>query len=144
MTTQPEAVEGMAKAFVDGWTAAYPSYPYVLDNDVLRTPTDTPWARLSVRHADGQQDSLGGVGVRKFLRTGTVFVNVYTRTQNANAGGGSAQAIGIARTVANFFEGKTLQPSTVWFAGVIVRELGPSGKWYQVSVEATFNYQETK
>ena len=75
----------------------------------------------------------------KFTRGGSVFVQVYVLGNK-----GTKEARTLATTARNVFEGVSLAGTTVRFKDVIVRETGPTDKWYQTVVEAVFEYDETK
>ncbi len=130
MTTQSQAKEAIYGAFKSGW-----SNPYYFDNEVVETE-DGNWARLTVRHSTSNQETLGPVGNRKFQRNGNVIVQLFTKLGEATDDVDSLSA-----TIRAIFEGKTI--SGVNFSSVNVREIGPSGAWYQTNIEAPFNYTET-
>lgn len=92
-----------------------------------------------MRHNDRAQESLGGVGRRKFESGGSVFVQCF-----APLDGGRASADTLAAVARTIFEGKTLSPEGIRFTSSVTRELGPDGAWYQINVESTFTYTETK
>lgn len=101
-------------------------------------PADgSPWARVSIRHAGGEQATLAGeTGMRRWRRTGTLFVQVFTPRGN-----GFALADSLGKVAAHAFQGKRT-PGGVWFRDVSMREIGPDGPWMQVNVTAAFEYDE--
>lgn len=135
MTELSAARETLYEAFKDAWVAQ--SAPYFFDNEVA-TPDAAGWLRLVVRHRSGEQETLGPIGSRKFERVGSVIVQVFTPLDE-----GTSVSDTLVDLVREVFEGKTL--SGIRFAGVTTREIGPTvDKWYQVNVDAPFNYDETK
>ena len=127
----------MAQLFADTWTPT--GFSFTLDNDEFTAPDDAPWARFAIRHNAGTQDTLGRTGNRKFLRLGSAFVQIFTRSNT-----GTRQSKQLAQTIVNGFEGARIAGTTIRFNDVIVRESGVDGKWYLTVVEATFEYDETR
>lgn len=137
MTTITQAREAIYAAFVNA--SAINAAQLTFDNEVFDPPDNKPWIRLSVRHNSMSQETLGRVGDRKFQRLGTTFTQIFVRTDN-----GTDEADELAISAKNVFEGVRLAGTTVRFLDVLVREVGPDGKWYQVVVEANFEYDETR
>lgn len=138
MTTQNEAREAVYGLFDTDWASRT---PYHFDNDKpgFDEQTVDAWARVSMRHNDAGQETLGGSGNRKFARRGSVFVQVFVKTNT-----GTATMDGHTDAARAIFEGVRIAGTTVRFLDVIVRETGPDGKWYQAVVEAQFEYDEIK
>ena len=103
-----------------------------------RETDQTPWAQVVVRHAAGQQDTLGGVGNRSFLRLGVVIVTI-----NTPSGSGLSTAYALAKVVADAYEGVS-SPNGVWFRNVRINELGRDGAFYRTNVLIDFEYSEMK
>jgi len=103
-----------------------------------RENDQSPWALVVVRHAAGQQDTLGGQGNRSFLRLGTMIVTI-----NTPSGSGLSTAYALAKVVADAYEGAS-SPNGVWFRDVRINELGRDGTFYQTNVLVDFEYYETK
>lgn len=103
-----------------------------------RETDQTPWAQVVVRHAAGQQDTLGGVGNRGFLRLGVVIVTI-----NTPSGSGLSTAYALAKVVADAYEGVS-SPNGVWFRNVRINELGRDGTFYRTNVLIDFEYSEMK
>lgn len=134
MPSTVDAKESMLQAFITDWAAAT---EVDSDNEKFDTPVDEDWVRWSCRHNDSNQESLGGVGHRKFTRGGSVFIQVFGRLDK-----GSRPADALAQNARAIYEGKTIDG--VRFTDVIIREIGPDDSWYQINVEAIFEYTETK
>lgn len=142
MTSTSAAREAVYQAFVDGWTApgaVSENYQYTADNLNFKPPNEEPWARISVRHNGSTQQTLGPKGSRKFSRFGSAYVQLFTPTNL-----GTATADELSELVRGIFEGERLSGTTLWFQDVIIREAGVDGDWFQVVVEAEFEYDETK
>lgn len=103
-----------------------------------RETDQSPWAQVVVRHAAGQQDTLGGIGNRSFLRLGVVIVTI-----NTPSGSGLSTAYALAKVVADAYEGVS-SPNGVWFRNVRINELGRDGAFYRTNVLIDFEYSEMK
>jgi hypothetical protein len=103
-----------------------------------RSSTQDPWFVYMVRHTIGQQDSLGGIGSRSFLRAGQIVVAVYTPVGN-----GLSESYTLAKLVTDAYEGKA-SPNGVWFRNVRVNEIGVDGDFHQTNVIIEFQYHEQK
>lgn len=116
-----------------GWTMFFP------DKEESEKPTTEPWARVSLRHSTGSQATLANHdSVRRYRRTGNVFVQVFTPT-----GEGLSRNYDLCKIVADALEGQST-PRGVWFRNVRLNEIGPTDAWFQVNVEAEFEYDEIK
>jgi hypothetical protein len=132
-TTINQAREAIYQRFVDNTTLA----DYTFGNEAYEPPVDTQWARLTVLHELGRQDTLGPVNSRKFLRRGRVLIQLFDQEDQ-----GIKNLDDLAALTRNIFEG--VQFSGLFFRDVDVRETGPDGEWYQLVVDAPFFYEETK
>lgn len=141
MTTLPEAVEAMVGRFAAQWAlTAYSAVPYTVDGETaFRPPSSGSYVRLATRHYGAHQETLGAPGNRKFYRSGALFVDVF-----ADHGKAPGSGLKLADAIRNIFEGVAIPGTTVYFKDVIVRELGPEGRWYRVQVEVRFYYEELK
>lgn len=133
MTTLNEARGIINTAFIAGW----PNSDLTLDNENYVPPTAAPWARLVVRHAARGQESLGGVGLRKFESVGTAIIQCFQPLETGTDGADT-----LAQVAMGIFEGKTL--TGVRFTAAAPVEIGPGKDWYQVNVECFFSYTQTK
>jgi hypothetical protein len=135
MTTLNEARGIINTAYITG--SGLDDAHLDLDNEKFDPPTGDAWARLVVRHAARGQESLGGVGLRKFESVGTAIIQCFAPLES-----GAAEADTLAQVAMGIFEGKTL--SGVRFTAAAPIEIGPGKDWYQINVEAFFTYTETK
>ena len=107
------------------------------DRPFIKPVANTPWARTTVRHADGGQATLCD-SVCRWNRVGTLFVQIF-----CPSGEGSSRGYGLAQTVMNALEGAKTAGG-VWFRNTRIREIGPDGDWFQINVLTDFNYDEIK
>jgi hypothetical protein len=139
--TITQARDEMSTLFNDAWEAsAYAAFPVMWDD--VGEPVGaarSPWARFSVRHADGGQATLASIGgVRRWRREGTIFVQLF-----APANEGLSRLDEMAIVAMRAFEGKTTAGG-VWFRDVRLREVGVDGNWQQFNVLADFEYDEIR
>lgn len=143
MTTEAEAREALYLAFQTGWTPT--GYGYTFDNEKYSPPTIDPWARFVVRTTPGGLDTIGGgVGNRRYLRNAVGITQVFIPAQQGATSPGVAPVDTLSRTVREIFEGNNLLGGRVWFKDVEIAEIGPSGKWFQTNITASFQYEEIK
>ncbi len=138
--TRTQARDEILALFKASWEAQPAPIPTVLYDDKAPAPTsgDKAWARVSVLHNDGDQQTLGEVGNRRFNRLGIVIVQVFTPF-----GSGLVSADTIVPVAVNAFEGNKT-PGGVWFRHVYSRDIGKTGQWHQTNVFADFEYDEVK
>lgn len=135
--TIPQAIDDILTLFKTAWDLS--GYPLLYENVGGELPTtQTPWARISIRHFRGAQETLGGTGERKFSRGGLVIVQTFTAV-----GGGLSEPYNVAKIAADALEGKSTSLN-VWFRNVRINEIGVDGDWFQVNVLADFTYDEMK
>lgn len=139
MVSLLEARRDMYDEFSTEWGA---TSPVTYDNEAYDPPAGTAWVRFSVRHENSTLEAIGGLddgGFNKYQRVGRAFVQVFTPLNQ-----GTEEADTLAQTARAIFEGTTLTSNAIRFNDVIVREIGPDGPWYQINVEALFQYDERK
>lgn len=130
------AREAIYQRFVDNLPVALGGR-YAFEGEKYDPPSDSLWARLTVAHEAGTQDTLGVTGARKFLRRGRVLVQVFGPVD-----AGLRTLDLAADEIRDIFEGVTF--SGLYFVGVDVRESGQDGEWLQLVVDAFFDYHEVK
>lgn len=150
MPSMPTALDEIQALFWTAWQAGSPPYgaggSAVVDvrwpnDDEEAEPTQgLPWARVTIRHAGGDQYSLGPPGNRLFEHYGWVGIQIFVPL-----GRGLAVARALAMIAKNAFEGATT-PSGVWFRKCHVQEVGkdPAGTWDQTNVMCEFVYDEQR
>jgi hypothetical protein len=110
-----------------------------LDNEAFEAPIDgSSWMRVAVRNNGSEKETLGPY---KYERRASAYVQIFVPVDagltNATA---ANNADALATSVRDLFEGKSL--SGLNFAGVLIREGRPDGRWFLVVVDAPFNYHE--
>jgi len=138
MTTLSEAREAIYLKFLTDYTAL-PAASITADNEEFDPPNGAAWGRLSVRHTGSVQESLGGIGLRKFTRIASCFFQIFT-PQNQ----GAAEADTLAQAARTVLEGVTLSGNSIRFTNSVIRETGVENGWFGVVVESFFEYTETK
>lgn len=98
------------------------------------------WTRVTVKHASGEQRSLGAVGNRIFTRHGVVTVQVFVPAGKQ----GLVLADRLGKVAADAFEGEETSAGNVWFRNVAYREVGVDNGWFQVNALAEFEYDAVK
>ncbi len=136
MTTLNEAKEAVYSRFTSDFTGV-PLVNIAFDNEEFEEPVASDWVRLTVRSVDRSQDTLGGIGNRRFRSEALVLVQVYTQFNT-----GVKQSDALAKAAADVFDAVSF--SGLDFQAATTRETGPDGKWYQSVAEAPFSFDEIK
>jgi hypothetical protein len=139
MVTLVDARETIYQRFATAWGA---TSAFTFDNEAFTPPVGLPWVRVSVRHLGSTLESIGGTGVggmNSFMRVGRCFIQVFVPVDQ-----GTRQADTLAQAARAIFEGVTLSNNTIRFNNVVLREIGPDEAWYQINLEASFQYDERK
>ena len=105
------------------------------DNRDFSQPSGGKWVRLAVRHTGRSQETMGGVGKRRFRSFGFVLVEVFTEVDS-----NMKEADRTAKAVAAIFDAVTFDGLA--FEAASSREGEVDGKWNTVTVEAPFFYDE--
>lgn len=136
--TFAQANDEMLTLFKTAWDAT--GHDAFYESVRQQRETDlTPWASVFVRHTSGGQASLSGSsGTRLFRREGVITVRIYS-----SQGSGLSEAYGLAKVVADAYEGVST-PGGAWFRDVRINENGRDGQFIVVSVLIDFQYDEIK
>ncbi len=134
MTTLSQAKEAVYSRFTTQWGS---TSEFTFENEDFDEPSDSPWARVTVRSVSRGQETLGRTGNRKFRSAAMALVQVYTRTNT-----GVKQGDALATQARDIFEAVSF--SGLDFNDGTVRETEPEGKWYQHVAEIAFDYEEIK
>jgi len=120
--------------------AALPVDTIAFDDLPGKVPdTMTSWYRLTIRHSDGEQETLAdATGKKRFLRQGLLTVQIFTPV-----GGGLSIADESVKMILDIFEGKA-SAGGIWFRNARFREIGAEGDFFQTNVLVDFQYTETK
>lgn len=144
MTTQRQARDAVMDRINTAWlaSATTQSLPIVWDDvDGSKPGYDTDgkavaWARVTMRHQAGSQETMANVGQRRYAATGLVTVQIFTPI-----GDGLVLSDAICAVVKSMFRARP-RPQPVWFRDITPTEIGPDGPWQNVNVSAVFQYQE--
>ncbi len=147
MTTLNQAREAIYDRFNTEWPGATSSTPFCFDNEEFDPPKGSDgrgaaWARCSVRQLDRGQTTLGRAGNRKFTSIALAQIEVFVPPKS-----GRYVADALLEAGKNLFEGRTPPTgTTIRFFDVVVSEVGliEDGRWDLSTVEARFDYEETK
>ena len=135
MTTLSQANEAVMTRFLTNWGT---TTPVVLDNENPINQPTLPWVRAVIRGLENEQETLGTVGNRRFLRRAMLMIQVFT---SLNIGSEAADLL--VTTARNIFEGARF--SGIWFFHGDVIPIGVTEDGvYQVNLEMKFNYEEVK
>lgn len=102
------------------------------------------WARWNLDYLSGNQRTMAPTGSRKFLKTGLIYVNVFSPL-----GGGLTQARDASQIALFTYEGKRT-PSDVWFRNVRIESeghghgSGGNKSWWATLVVAEFTYEHLR
>jgi len=111
----------------------------VPEDEIASTGTPEPYGSVRIENTFSSAQSLrGDGGLRRFRRTGLLFVEVYTP-----AGNGLSSADQIVKVVLDGLEGQTTA-NGVYFRNAQVREEGVSGPWFLTVITVEFEYDEVK
>lgn len=135
--TYEEAVDEIQTMLINAWI---PTGHKIFFESVReqRENDNSAWAASTIRHTSGNQESLGGIGNRSFLRQGVMIVQVFTPVGN-----GLQESYQLAKVITDAFEGKS-SPLGVWFRRVRISEIGKDGMFQQLNVVLEFEYNEVK
>ncbi len=142
ITSITQARDEMLGTFLTAWLADSGSQnvPVLYADTSQELPDSGHWARVTIRHAFGEQATLCcDTGAHRYRHFGTVTVQLFTVT-----GDGLEVSDELALVAKNAFEGVTTSPGQVIFRRVRVNEVGQDGQWFQVNVLTDFEYDEVK
>lgn len=134
-----EVQEALYRRWRDRWAIGdRPRTPFQLENEKF-DPPDAPWAKMQVHGLPGGPGTIGRPGNRKMDRAGTVFIDL--REPPGNGVGSLSDLADAARAI---FEGCRFGPHDIRFATVDVggESEVDGGRWWGVTVEARFDYEE--
>lgn len=141
MSVWREVQETLYQRFESGWVKddlSGPETPFCFGNETF-DPPDGPWARVSCRRLPGGVGTIGPKGRRKMDRVGLLFIQLF---EPPGAGVGAISDLG--EKAAKLFENCRLEPHDIRFAEVEPGDQGDveSGRWWGLSVEGRFDYEE--
>lgn len=115
-------------------------FDIALDNQPFSPPDpgeDVKWVRVSVQFTLGTQSSLGKTGNRKFVKSGFLYIQVFTPKGHATNNNDD-----LAEDSLNLFEGERL--GDLWFNNGRIVTIGEDGEWYQQNVVLELTFQAIK
>lgn len=129
-TTLPGAVEILSAHFLTEWASRT---LVALENENFSDQA-LPWVRFSVQQTGGGQETQGPKPHRKYWRTFSAFVQVFTPADR-----GVAYGLGFAQQAQAILEGERLSDGVVLFDAVIRAQPDePRWKVHLVEVEGAF------
>lgn len=140
-TVQETLYRRWSDHWVDDADPSKPLTPYAFGNEKL-DPPDAPWANFRVIRLPGGQGTLGKPGNRKMDRVGMVLIDL-----REPPGDGEGNISDLAERAAKIFENcRILATHDIRFAEVEPGEAHhiDKGRWWGVSVEGRFDYEEIR
>lgn len=134
MTTTVDACNLAVARFRSLWGTTTPIF---LENDTGTPPAGVPWVRVSIRHTDAEQESLGEQGQRRIVRSALLFVQVFVPLNT-----GTTVARTLAQQARQIFELVRIDSNNVRFYVPQIRELGNDGSFFGILVEVPLQYDE--
>lgn len=144
MATLRTATDDILGLFAAAWAAGAPAiagslppvvYPHEDDGSI--PSTSGAWARVSIQHQAGEQQTIGGPGNRLFEHSGKVFVQVFAPMKGKT---GFDLAQQLAEVALGAFQGQSTR--AVWFRNVGFQEIGPDGPFFQINITADFLWSQ--
>lgn len=137
------------KAFLAHWEFLPGEFRsiYTFDNEKFEPPSTTsvlngfagtPWVRLSVRHGDSRQKTLGPVGARKFEHQARVILQIFTVPST-----GIKKADELNQAFQECFD-TDLARGDVFGGESSYRERGTADGWYMAESSVTYTYDEIR
>lgn len=127
-----DATASIIAFFNAGWAdltpVAWPDTAFI-------TPEGQTWARVTIKHNEAFQASMGSPGSNRFRRNGIVIIQIFQPQGQA-----SKDARAKADAAVDIFLGQTTSDGII-FSDVGAKEIGPDGAgWHQINVTASFRY----
>lgn len=139
-----EVQEAIYAHWVERWVLApggAERTKFALDNEAPFDPPNGPHALVETQRRPGGPGTIGSPGNRKMDRAGVVFIRL-----RDVPGAGVGPVSDLADHAGDVFENCRLPVHGLRFANVDVdvAALIEDGKWWGVTVEARFDYEQTK
>lgn len=114
-------------------------FPIATDNLKFTSPNPPEkWVRVNVKFTEGNQSTLGGIDNRKFLRTGMVFIQVFTPINTSTDENDT-----LANNSLDLFDGVRL--GQLWLYNGRIQTIGSgSGEFYQQNVIVEFTFEDIR
>jgi hypothetical protein len=149
--TEAQARELISATFVTGWTAAHPTIPFALENEVR--PDADAFAQLTIQLTVAGQMTQGAAGTRRERHNGWINVKLWTlanigTASPATADGRGPRATDLTETVRSVFRMRELaspvagdEPITT--GSPVPQPIGTDARWYMCLVRTPFWYVQT-
>lgn len=136
MSVWREVQERLYGRWESGWAD---TTRFALSGETFEPDKDETWARVRVQSRPGTQETLGAPGNRKMSRRGVVFALL-----RQPAGKGEGPLSDLAEKAKGLFEGQRFAPHGIRFGECDVGAGGEieGGRWWGVTVECPFDYEE--
>jgi hypothetical protein len=142
--TRNEFRDLVYKTFIAGWGS---ETIYTFENEQFVPPepatpgsprAGTPWVRLSVRHSESRQKTLGPVGRRKFEHKVRLVLQIFTVPNT-----GLKRSDQLAQKFFEIFD-EDLGRATVFGGETAYRERGTAEGWQMSEAWVDYTYDETR
>ncbi len=132
-----DAVREMLSIFKAVWDDQ--GYTAIYTDVAGSKPTvQEPWARVTVRHNDGGQKTLGDQSTKRvFTDTGTIFIQVF-----APQGAGHVSSRSLAHLVRTAY--CQTGGGSVWYRNQRLKEIGGDGAFDNTNVLIDFTYDDLR
>lgn len=145
MSAWRQVQETIYQRFVDHWVSdsdpLVPLTPFHLANEEF-DPPQGPWAGVRIIRLPGGAGTMGSPGNRKMDRVGLLFIDL-----REPPGNGVGSLSDLADRAAQIFENcRIIAPYDIRFGPVEPGEESDidKGRWWGVSVEGRFDYEELR
>jgi hypothetical protein len=130
--TPVEARNTLIKKYFDTFSGQFP----ILTDNQLGKPPESPlkWVRIAVKFDDGNADSLGSKGNRRYLRAGTLNIQVFT-----GANKGTDENDELAEDSIAIYDGEKF--GDLWLFNGRVETVGSDGEYYHQNSIIEFNFE---
>lgn len=146
MSVWREVEETLLQRWVDSWVEGAgpdPLTPYVFQDEKLDLPEghEGKWVRVLVDQRPSGPGTMGRPGSRKMDRAGVVFMLL-----RQPPGWASGDLADLAERARDIYENCRLWPHDIRFGAVDIgaADAVEQGRWTGVTVEARFDYEQTK
>ncbi len=136
LSTERAAIENRWKAEWVQDNSAEPMTPYQFENVAFNTPIAKAWARLTVRHGDEMQKSMGSPGSNTFRQPAVLFVQLFAPVSK-----GTEELRKLGDLACSIFRAKRL--GNILFEAPSFSLLDPDGSWARAIVRAPFYRDES-
>ncbi len=132
--TSADAIDALFTLIKAAWEANS-SGPIKWPDSIGALPTSGEWARVSVQHSDGGQDSLSDqIGTVKYADIGVVYVQIFTPIGDA-----ALRNYTLANAILLAF--RKAKISGMIFRRSRIREVGPDGAFLHTQALTGFEYE---